>query len=125
MATVTNKRKVFSVEGKFKVTEIENGVKEADVYRELGVVNSANQTICKNQYYEINHGVPQGSILDPLLFLFHINDLPKIVHYNSKPTLFADDTSLIFSNPNYLDFKTTINNAFSQLYRCFDDYLLL
>jgi len=59
--------------------------------------------------------------LGPLLFLFYINDLPQTVQYNSKPTLFADDTSLIFFNPNYLDFKTTINNVFSQLDKWFDD----
>jgi hypothetical protein len=32
---------------------------------------------------------------------------------------------LIFSNPNYPDFKTTINNVFSQLNKWFDDNLLL
>ena len=75
------------------------------------------------EWSKINHGVPQGSILGPLLFLFYENDLPKIDQYNSKPTLFADDTSLIFSNPNYLDFKSTINNVFSQLNKSFDDDL--
>jgi len=60
-----------------------------------------------------------------LLFLFYINDLPKIVRYNSKPTLVAGDTSLIFSNPNYLDIKTTINYVFSQLNKWFDDNVLL
>ena len=75
------------------------------------------------EWSKIYHGVPQGSILGPLLFLFYENDLPKIVQYNSKPTLFADDTSLIFSNPNYLDFKTTINNVFSQLNKWFNDDL--
>jgi len=45
-------------------------------------------------------------MLGPLLFLFYVNDLPQIVQYNSKPTLFADETNLIFSNSNYLDFKT-------------------
>jgi hypothetical protein len=63
--------------------------------------------------------------LGPLLFLFYVNDLLKIVQYNSKPILFTDDTSLIFSNPNYLDFKTTLNNVFSQLNKWFDDNLLL
>jgi len=68
-----------------------------------------------SEWDRINHGVTQGSILGPLLFPFYINDLPKIVQCSSKPSLFADDTSLIFSNPNYLDVKTTVNNVFSQL----------
>jgi len=51
--------------------------------------------------------------------------LPKIAHFNSKPSFFADDTSFIFSNPNYSDFKTTINNVFSQLNKLLDDNLLL
>jgi mannose/fructose/N-acetylgalactosamine-specific phosphotransferase system component IID len=70
---------------------------------------------------KINHGVPQGSILGPLLFLFYANDLPKIVLYNSKTTLFTNGTSLILSNPNYLDFKTNITNVFSHLNKWLDN----
>jgi hypothetical protein len=46
VTTVTNRRKVLRVEGKFKVIgEVENGVKNADRMREFGLVNSASNDL--------------------------------------------------------------------------------
>ena len=48
---------------------------------------------CQNSLWtNVHAGVPQGSILGPLLFLININDLLDNLTSNAK--LFADDTSL-------------------------------
>ena len=46
----------------------------------------------KSDWGSINAGVPQGSVLGPLLFLVYINDLTD--HIFSEMRLFADDSSL-------------------------------
>jgi hypothetical protein len=63
------------------------------------VLNNYSSSSCSN-WDEITHGVPQGSIIRPLLFLLYINDLLQITNKNSKIVLFADDTRMIITNPN-------------------------
>jgi len=58
-----------------------------------------------SEWQKVKQGVPQGSILGPLFFLLYINDLPDIINYISKPTIFADDTNIIITHTHILKRK--------------------
>ena len=81
-------------------------------------LNSASSS-----YSEVNCGVPQGSILGPLLFIIYINDIvnsSKLLNF----ILFADDTNIIYSHNDLAQLQKVVNHELSKLSNWFKSNML-
>jgi len=58
---------------------------------------------------------PTGFNSWAIVFLLYINDLLGIINDISKPTIFADDTNIIFPHSNLTDFKEEINTVIEKI----------
>jgi hypothetical protein len=79
--------------------------------------NSAQNYLSKWEI--VKHGVPQGSVLGPLLFNTYINDFPLGVNTTSNAIMFADDTSVLISNKNFNEFKNAFNTVLNHITKWF------
>ncbi len=77
--------------------------------RQYTTVNGNNSDI-----HFINCGVPQGSVLGPLLFLIYVNDIQRALP-NSNPKLFADDTNIFVVGKSLNEVELKANECLNQL----------
>ncbi len=85
------------------------------------------QRVCINgqysQWADILAGVPQGSVLGPLLFLVFINDLTHIIRH-TQIRLFADDTCLFITVDNRDLAKECVNDDLEAINKWSNDWLV-
>jgi hypothetical protein len=77
-----------------------------------------------SSWSKIQHGVPQGSVLGPLLFILYVNDLPLAIDGSSTSILFTDDTSLIVTDKNLDILDTKLSENLQLAYNWFKSNLL-
>jgi hypothetical protein len=93
----------------------------ANRHQRVQIQNSILNTKFVLGWTKVKHGVPQGSVLGPLLFLLYINDFPNAITHKATPILFADDTSIIISRPNTHLLQNDLTIIFRQITKWFQE----
>ena len=72
----------------------------------------------KSECEFISCGVPQGSILGPVLFLLYFNDFSKTL-FKSEVLMFADDTVVFYAGKSAEEIESVLNSELENIFRYF------
>ena len=72
-----------------------------------------------SNFKNIDIGVPQGSILGPLLFIIFVNSLPEAVNTSCKCVMYADDTTLLVSSSDPITLEHNMRSNLNKIAKWF------
>lgn len=100
------------------------GVRDGELTWFRNYLNDRRQRVivggARSSWHAVSRGVPQDSVLGPLLFSIFINDTPNVVD-SSEVNLYADDTTLYYSSKNMSDLKDSVRSDIEKVSKWIDD----
>ena len=98
------------------------GIKGSALNWFISYLTNRSQIVTINSHFSdpqnINIGVPQGSILGPLLFIIYVNSLPDSV--TCKCIMYADDTTLLCSSSDPISLQSDLTSSLTSIANWFE-----